>query len=311
MTVTVMAIESQSHFSIALMVSHDSVTRAGRELRDYLRLLALGPSYNTDAPEAKAGAGAGAVEEGSEHRQVYMPKWKTRGECLAFPATSNAADMNAMETALADLNTQTADSRASKPLDHDGAAMGDKRPRSASEEEVFQRLRQSTALKDRLEVFSAGRQVLPFDAKIRDTKVLHFAAYPKQGYRLLTHWYTFFFFADPALDRATKRFVREHFRYRDRIWCMANRVLRALREEARAIAAASTLQQSLDLSRSFSAFHIRHGDFQVSSSSTHPPMTGELHTAPLLVTVYSSLFSLYPALSLCDTPSTSTRVPDT
>jgi hypothetical protein len=73
------------------------------------------------------------------------------------------------------------------------------------------------------------------------------------GARLLTHFYAFLFFEDWHQDLWTKRFVRDHLRYIDRIQCAAARVVNAVREKAR---------EHGDPDGVFDSFHIRRGDFQ-------------------------------------------------
>ncbi len=46
------------------------------------------------------------------------------------------------------------------------------------------------------------------------------------------HSYTLFFFADAEIDRRMKRYVRDHLHYNDHLWCLAQRVVRAVRRDA-------------------------------------------------------------------------------
>ena len=48
---------------------------------------------------------------------------------------------------------------------------------------------------------------------------MHFAANQSNGYRIFSHWYTFFLFGDGPTDAYYKRFVRDRLRYSDEIVC--------------------------------------------------------------------------------------------
>lgn len=67
--------------------------------------------------------------------------------------------------------------------------------------------------------------------------------------------YTLLFFADSDIDRRMKRFVRDHLHFKNDLWCIAHRVIRAVRRDAAAAMKSSP-------TTSFSTMHIRHGDFQ-------------------------------------------------
>jgi len=95
------------------------------------------------------------------------------------------------------------------------------------------------------------RRLRPLDAKAAGAAWVHFEANASYGYRVFTHWYTFFLFDDGPTDAYYKRFARDATRYRDDIVCAAGRVSRALA----AFAAGG----------SYSAAHIRRGELQYVS----------------------------------------------
>ena len=74
---------------------------------------------------------------------------------------------------------------------------------------------------------------------------------------MLTHFYLFLFFEDWKQDLWSKRFVRDHIRYRDEIMCAAARVVDAVRDRAKRNKLASPNHDGL-----YNSMHIRRGDFQ-------------------------------------------------
>jgi len=250
----------------------------GRKLRDYVRSLAslkTTPPASASAANAttnkKASGGGGGIGPGgeklSEHPindnpAFFMPKFKEGGRigCLAFPAKPGDPELK---------STQVSNQKANAKVVADGL---------------------DPALVQRLSAFAAGREVQPLAGSFLNAKVVHFAAWPKAGYRVLMHFYTLFFFADPAMERRMKRFVRDHFRYHDKVWCAAHRVTALVRRDATehyAKVVNSKLNSKLELGEqagdggsgggsggvafsnkralqggSFSTFHIRHGEFQ-------------------------------------------------
>ena len=59
-----------------------------------------------------------------------------------------------------------------------------------------------------------------FTSELQEQTLLHFKAGEK-AYRLLTHFYNYIHFTDPAIDNYYKRFVRDFLRYQDPIFCAA------------------------------------------------------------------------------------------
>jgi hypothetical protein len=108
---------------------------------------------------------------------------------------------------------------------------------------------------DRFAEFRAGRSSYHvYDQTIHSAKLIHFAA--GDGYRMLTHFYTMLFFEDPLMDRWTKRFVRDHVRYRDEMYCVAAKVVGRVRE----------ISRNNGDEGEYDSMHIRRGDFQYKVS---------------------------------------------
>lgn len=85
------------------------------------------------------------------------------------------------------------------------------------------------------------------ETETQAARVVHFQTNHKEGYRLLTHFYTFIHTTTPAHERRMKRFIRDRFRYIDPILCAAYRAVSALRARG---------------GGAYSAIHARRGDFQ-------------------------------------------------
>jgi hypothetical protein len=87
-------------------------------------------------------------------------------------------------------------------------------------------------LGERMREMLADRDELcVYDGRLQDAKVLYFPA--QKDTRLLTHFYAFVFFADWRADLWSKRFVRDHLRYIDEIFCAAARVVEAVRKRSK------------------------------------------------------------------------------
>lgn len=56
--------------------------------------------------------------------------------------------------------------------------------------------------------FADKRQPIYYSEYLHNQPLIHFISLPEQGYRLLTHSYTFIHFEDPFMDRYHKRFIR-------------------------------------------------------------------------------------------------------
>ena len=122
----------------------------------------------------------------------------------------------------------------------------------------------NASAKERIREFNAGRKgVLVYDRAMQDAKVVHFSASgkkikDKEGSRLLSHFYNFVFYEDDKLDRWVKRFVRDHIRYKDEVFCVAATVLSAMHEKSR--------QHDEGAGGNFDTLHVRRGDFQFKNT---------------------------------------------
>ena len=67
------------------------------------------------------------------------------------------------------------------------------------------------------------RKLIPYDEEFHSQRAIFFSG--SQSNRLLTHWYAYFFFAEPKIERSAKRFMRDRVRYHDGIYCAAGRVI--------------------------------------------------------------------------------------
>ena len=92
-----------------------------------------------------------------------------------------------------------------------------------------------------------------YDEKLQDAKVFHIVQDSEIMDKILIHFYAFVFFEDWHDDLWTKRFVRDHLRYRDEIQCAAARVVQAVRNKAR---------ENGNPDGEFDTFHVRRGDFK-------------------------------------------------
>lgn len=99
------------------------------------------------------------------------------------------------------------------------------------------------------------RKLCIYDQKLQEAPVITVINDYAQQYRVLAHFYGFLFFEDWRQDLWTKRFIRDHLRYKDEIQCASARVVRALRERARS-------RDPTNTDGLFDTFHIRRGDFE-------------------------------------------------
>ena len=159
-------------------------------------------------------------------------------ECLAgFPATKGSNAIKELQEIDTRIRAMAKDDN--NPDNFTGKPVGSDAP-------AFERLRENLG----------GRKGLCiYDQEMQDAKLVHFKVDHSDKARMLTHFYGFVFFADWKQDLWTKRFVRDHVRYLDKIFCAAGRIVHAIREEAKA-------KDPENQTGDFDAFHIRRGDFQ-------------------------------------------------
>lgn len=130
-----------------------------------------------------------------------------------------------------------------------------------------------------------GRKVLPYDKALHSEKAIYFPGDYREEYRILTHFYSYLYFADEHIEHVYKRIVRDRLHYHDEIFCAAGRVVEILHFEAaelalKALKGGQVLEKGRELvqmaSRAnkrtgggdtnfdavYHATHIRRGDFQ-------------------------------------------------
>jgi len=120
-----------------------------------------------------------------------------------------------------------------------------------------------------------GRELIPYDESFHEHKAVYFPGDYRNSHRILTHFYTYLFWADPHVEHIYKRLVRDRLHYHDDIFCAAGRVIRMLHEEAAALSRgvhklpdpvkdANTITAGGNSNKgaTYHAFHIRRGDFQ-------------------------------------------------
>lgn len=136
---------------------------------------------------------------------------------------------------------------------------------------------------------SHDRKVVTYDEKMHSEKVVYFPGDYSKEYRILTHFYTYLYFADEHLEHVYKRIVRDRLHYHDDIFCAAGKVVKLLhtevenlaqmeldngtpsklkagREKAQTLSRANQLTGGGDTNYDavYHAIHVRRGDFQYS-----------------------------------------------
>lgn len=104
---------------------------------------------------------------------------------------------------------------------------------------------------ERYQRFAIGRKLVMYDEEFHSHRAIFFPGH--EDNRLLTHFYSYLYFADKAVENAAKRFVRDRLRYLDEVYCAAGKVVERLRK--------LTTSEGGD-GVSYVAYHIRRGDFQ-------------------------------------------------
>ena len=125
---------------------------------------------------------------------------------------------------------------------------------------------------------SHNRKLIHYDSNMHNHRAIYFPNGDKGRslkYRLITHFYSYIYFADPRVDRQYKRFVRDRIVYRQEIFCAAGKVVQLLRQEA--VSASRTQRKKYKRNETagsahtepkgtYYAYHIRRGDFQYKST---------------------------------------------
>lgn len=118
--------------------------------------------------------------------------------------------------------------------------------------DIFEGQDVSDDLKERVDRFCGeDRTPVFYNHTFHEPQLLHWDASSADGngvtgFRLLTHFYTFLFFADPVVDNFYKRFVRDFLHYKDGLYCAAGKIVHALNAEG----------------KEWSTMHVRRGDLQ-------------------------------------------------
>lgn len=94
-------------------------------------------------------------------------------------------------------------------------------------------------------------------SEVEQHNLIHIQAGSKE-HRLLTHFYDFVHFTNPAVDNYYKRFIRDFLHYNDQIYCAAGKIVKAIQAEGR--------QRGSEVDENgaggFSALHVRRGELQ-------------------------------------------------
>ena len=162
-------------------------------------------------------------------------KWKPTDCLAAFPSSDSQEDIDRLNDMMEEvLKTKpTPANFKDKPFPVDAPAID--------------RLRENLADREQLCIY---------DKEMQDAKLVHFKVDAKEHVRLLVHFYSFVFFEDWKQDLWSKRFIRDHMRYRDDLFCAAGKIVAAVRDHAR------KNNPTDNPSGIFDSFHIRRGDFQ-------------------------------------------------
>jgi len=157
-------------------------------------------------------------------------------ECLAaFPASSDPKDIQKLHDMMDEILKDKP-----QPVDFAGKPFPVDAP-------PIDRLRENLADRDKLCIY---------DEEMQQARLVHIKVDRVEKTRLLIHFYSFLFFEDWKQDLWTKRFVRDHIRYRDEMFCAAGRIVKAVRERAK------SRNPDKNPEGLFDSFHIRRGDFQ-------------------------------------------------
>jgi hypothetical protein len=121
---------------------------------------------------------------------------------------------------------------------------------------------------------SHSRKLVFYDAKMHHHKAIYFPGDYRNTHRILTHFYSYLYWADVHVEHIYKRLVRDRLHYHDDIFCAAGRVVRMLHEDAAALSNGKfvapvttnsdllTLGGNTNQDATYFAYHIRRGDFQ-------------------------------------------------
>eukprot|EP01035_Chromulina_nebulosa_P028048 gene28048-36960_t len=139
---------------------------------------------------------------------------------------------------------------------------------------------QTIPASERLEQFRLGRKLMWYDLELHSERFLYLPGHEQN--RLLTHFYSFFFFARRSEEVRAKRFMRDRLRYHDQVFCVASVLIERLMQldlspkeykaSKKATAQAAGKSKRFTVAHpQYVAFHIRRGDFQ----QTHTRLPAE------------------------------------
>lgn len=107
------------------------------------------------------------------------------------------------------------------------------------------------------EVLAGRRKICMYDSKMHlDNDVVHFKA-EENGGRLILPFYAFIFWEDWRQQLWAMRFIRDNLVYNEEIFCLAARMVNAMRNYVRQRSPGNTERLF-----EYDAIHIRRGDFQ-------------------------------------------------
>ena len=100
----------------------------------------------------------------------------------------------------------------------------------------------------------------------------------RDTHRILTHFYTYLYWANPHTEKNYKRLVRDRLHYHDDIFCAAGEIVRMIHEDAAKLSLSESKESFLvqnisaghrltwggdtNKDATYFAYHIRRGDFQ-------------------------------------------------
>jgi GDP-fucose protein O-fucosyltransferase len=131
--------------------------------------------------------------------------------------------------------------------------------------------------KERIDLITlkSKRKMVHYDKEFHSNRAVYFAG--NAANRILTHWYGYFFFAEPNVERSAKRFMRDRVRYHDVIFCAAGRVIDLILSEVtmlRNIPRADDAKNILTMDD----IHKKIGDVEAMPFVTYSPSSSDAHS---------------------------------
>jgi hypothetical protein len=110
------------------------------------------------------------------------------------------------------------------------------------------------------QILAGRRKLCLYGKEVQQERVVHVVHDEDADWRLLVHFYAFFFFQDWREELRMKRFIRDRVRYRDEIQCAAARIVAELRDHVKQ-KSGSSAGGAAGASGAFDAMHVRRDDF--------------------------------------------------